>query len=120
MEKSIKEMIDDEVLKRCKPKVNKQENKQDTNKVNKNSPHLALCHSDNPSANNRHKSLMLKSKANEIGVVSLVKSEHKAPDDFEYFCRGMADLEVLSALYSAMSEANDETLQELIEKGKKQ
>lgn len=99
MEKSIKEMINDEVLKRCKPKVNKQENK--------NTPHLAITHTEQGgAASGRNTPLLMKSVT--------------APDDFEYFCRGMADLEVLSALYSAMSEANDETLQELIEKGKKQ
>lgn len=99
MEKSIKEMINDEVLKRCKPKpkVNKQENK--------NSPHLAITHTEQGgAASGRNTPLLMKSVT--------------APDDFEYFCRGMADLEVLSALYSAMSEAEDSTLQELIEKGK--
>lgn len=108
MEKSIKEMINDEVMKRCNPKVNKQENKQNTNQVNKNTPHLAITHTEQGgAASGRNTPLLMKSVT--------------APDDFEYFCRGMADLEVLSALYSAMLEANDETtLQELIEKGKKQ
>jgi hypothetical protein len=39
-------------------------------------PHLALCHETNKSANNRHKSLMLKS--NDVGFVDLIKSEHEA------------------------------------------
>lgn len=67
------------------------------------SPHLALCHEMNPSANNRHKSLMLKSKddANEIGVVSLVKSEHEAIE-FEQFCKSINDQ--LPALYEYAKE----------------
>ncbi|HDZ8927028.1 TPA: hypothetical protein RUX58_001734 [Aeromonas dhakensis] len=106
MEKSLKQMVDDEVMKRCKPKVNKQENKQESSNK-KNSPHLAITHTEQGgAASGRNTPLLMKSV--------------KAPDDFEYFCRGMADLEVLSALYSAMAEANDETLQELINKGKKQ
>ncbi|WP_338429382.1 hypothetical protein V3429_02215 [Aeromonas jandaei] len=60
-------------------------------------PHLALCHADNPSANNRHSSLMIKSKDDPtIGLVSLVKSEHEAME-FEDFCKSINDQ--LAALY---------------------
>lgn len=63
----------------------------------KKSPHLALCHTDNPSANNRHKSLMLKS--NDIGFVDLIKSEHEAAQ-FEAFCNTLTDSSVLLDLYN--------------------
>ncbi|QSR73539.1 hypothetical protein [Aeromonas jandaei] len=65
-------------------------------------PHLALCHADNPSANNRHSSLMIKSKDDPtIGLVNLVKSEHEAME-FEDFCKSINDQ--LPALYEYAKE----------------
>lgn len=57
-------------------------------------PHLAVCLDSNPSANNRHEPLMLKSKS----LVSLVKSDNEAKE-FEAFCKTLTNLDVLLDLY---------------------
>ncbi|MGZ8065757.1 hypothetical protein [Aeromonas salmonicida] len=80
----------------------------------KKSPHLALCHTDSPSANNRHKSLMLKS--NDIGFVDLIKSEHEAAQ-FEAFCNTLTDSSVLLDLYNIVK--SDKQLLKNIIKGNK-
>lgn len=80
----------------------------------KKNPHLALCHTDNPSANNRHKSLMLKS--NDIGFVDLIKSEHEAAQ-FEAFCNTLTDSSVLLDLYNIVK--SDKQLLKNIIKGNK-
>ncbi|MGU5652353.1 hypothetical protein [Aeromonas allosaccharophila] len=68
-------------------------------------PHLAVCHTSNPSANNRHVSLLIKSKddATEIGLVSLVKSSDTATQ-IEMFCKSLADISNLTALYTHMKQ----------------
>lgn len=77
-------------------------------------PHLALCHETNKSANNRHKSLMLKS--NDVGFVDLIKSEHEAAQ-FEAFCNTLTDSSVLLDLYNIVK--SDKQLLENIIKGNK-
>lgn len=76
-------------------------------------PHLALCHETNKSANNRHKSLMLKS--NDVGFVDLIKSEHEAAQ-FEAFCNTLTDSSVLLDLYNIIK--SDKQLLKNIIKGK--
>lgn len=76
-------------------------------------PHLALCHETNKSANNRHKSLMLKS--NDVGFVDLIKSEHEAAQ-FEAFCNTLTDSSVLLDLYTIVK--SDKQLLKNIIKGK--
>jgi hypothetical protein len=76
-------------------------------------PHLALCHETNKSANNRHKSLMLKS--NDVGFVDLIKSEHEAAQ-FEAFCNTLTDSSVLLDLYNIVK--SDKQLLKNIIKGK--
>ena len=77
-------------------------------------PHLALCHETNKSANNRHKSLMLKS--NDVGLVDLVKSEHEAAQ-FEAFCNTLTDSSVLLDLYKIV-KSDKQLLENIIIKGK--
>lgn len=77
-------------------------------------PHLALCHETNKSANNRHKSLMLKS--NDVGFVDLIKSEHEAAQ-FEAFCNTLTDSSVLLDLYNIVK--SDKQLLENMIKGNK-
>lgn len=70
----------------------------------KSTPHLALCLEDNPSANNRHISLMLKASGQ--------------PSEFEMFCKSMTSEKTLIALYSILkNESQDELLKQII-KGK--
>lgn len=76
-------------------------------------PHLALCHETNKSANNRHKSLMLKS--NDVGFVELIKSEHEAAQ-FEAFFNTLTDSSVLLDLYNIVK--SDKQLLKNIIKGK--
>lgn len=103
MEKSLKDMINDEVLKRCKPKVNKQENKQEPSNK-KNSPHLAVTHKEQGgAASGRNTPLLMKSMA---------------PDDFEAFCNGITNIDILSVLYTSLLESDSDTLQNIINKGK--
>ena len=75
---------------------NTSDDKPDIKKKPKKSPHLALCSDSNPSANNRHNSLLMKSK--EVGGVSLVKSEEEA-QEFEGFCKTLTTPSVLLDLY---------------------
>jgi hypothetical protein len=77
-------------------------------------PHLALCHETNKSANNRHKSLMLKS--NDVGFVDLIKSEHEAAQ-FEAFCNTLTDSSVLLDLYNIV-KSDKQLLKNILRKNK--
>lgn len=59
---------------------------------NKSTPHLALCIEDNPSANNRHLSLLTKSTDNKR---------------FELFKAAMADEEILLQIYIGLMSNNE-------------
>lgn len=88
----------------------------EVSKQNKSNPHLAICSDSNPSANNRHNSLMLKAK--DTGLVSLVKSEDVATE-FEEFCKTLTDPSVLLDLYMFCKQSGEVNfIQELIDYNK--
>lgn len=89
------------------------------NQSKKLGPHLAICTNDNPSANNRHNSLMLKSKE-DIGFVTLIKSENVATE-FDEFSKALADPHLLLDLYTfCKSSGEQEFIQSLIDYSKEQ
>ncbi|MCX0437094.1 hypothetical protein [Aeromonas veronii] len=82
----------------------------------KKSPHLAICLDKNPSANNRHKSLMLKSNA--VGLVDLVKSDSQSME-FEAFCETLQNPLVLLDLFTfCKSSGHDDFIQSVIKNSK--
>ncbi|WP_084976475.1 hypothetical protein [Plesiomonas shigelloides] len=70
MQNNLKEIKDDFLGRNKKSDLKKSDAQ-----TEKKTPHLAICHETNPAANNRHTSLMLKSR-------NLAKQ-----DNFEEFCK---------------------------------
>lgn len=116
MNKSIYEIAQEAIENKYgtpKPTTNVEKKAEETKK----SPHLAICSSDNPSANNRHNSLMLKS-TNDVGLVDLVKSEEVATE-FDEFCKALTDPHVLLDLYMfAKNSGEHNFIQSLIDYNK--
>ncbi|MFL9592812.1 hypothetical protein ACKC5O_12525 [Aeromonas schubertii] len=108
--------IHDFVLDKIKNQSSNSSESNKTEVTDKKHPHLALCHETNKSANNRHTSLLMKSK--NVGKVDLIKSEDEARE-FEAFCKTLSDPHVLLDLFLfCKSSGEDDFIQSVIDNNK--
>lgn len=93
-------------------------------KKNNTTPHLALCHNDNPPANGRTQTLMLKTKSISPDATVLNKQVEITKQgimdcNFELFCKGMQDPVVLLELFQIMMSQKHSLIDKIITKGTK-
>ena len=92
--------------------------KPEITKKSEKTPHLALCHNSNPSANNRHTSLLLKTKSIPIENQVEITKQGTADCNFEMFTKGMTDPVILLELFQIMQSQQHTLLTKIMEKGK--